>query len=96
MAVEIPTWKYKLKGDKQTASEMNQLAQSVIANANELSSIKDDVTELSNKTHDPGQWSGLGRIYLRKNVQTIIDPSTGAVINVNLLTQSMLAKENTI
>ena len=36
MAVETPTWIYKSEGDKQTASEMNQLAQSVIANAIEL------------------------------------------------------------
>jgi len=43
MAVEIPTWTYKSEGDKQTASEMNQLAQAVITNATELSNAKDDV-----------------------------------------------------
>ena len=48
MAVETPTWKYKLEGDKQTASEMNQLAQAVIANANELSNAKDGVANVSN------------------------------------------------
>ena len=42
MAVETPIWKYKLEGDKQTASEMNQLAQAVIANATELSNAKDE------------------------------------------------------
>ena len=30
MAVETPTWTYKSEGDKQTASEMNQLAQAVM------------------------------------------------------------------
>lgn len=51
---------------------------------------------LADKQYNEADYSGLGRIYLRKNIQTIIDPSTGKVINVNLLTQSMLAKENTI
>ena len=48
MAVETPTWKYKLEGDKQTASEMTQLAQSVITNAVELSNAKDGVANLNN------------------------------------------------
>ena len=48
MAVEKPTWLYKSEGDRQTASEMNQLAQAVITNATELSNTKDDVANLSN------------------------------------------------
>ena len=52
MAVETPTWTYKSEGDKQTASEMNQLAQAVIANATELSNAKDDVANLSNDVTD--------------------------------------------
>lgn len=52
MAVETPTWKYKVEGDEQTASEMNQLAQSVIANAIELSNAKDEVASLSNDVAD--------------------------------------------
>ena len=52
MAVETPTWIYKSEGDKQTASEMNQLAQAVITNATELSNTKDDVANLSNDVTD--------------------------------------------
>ena len=52
MAVETPTWIYKSEGDKQTASEMNQLAQAVITNATELSNAKDDVANLSNEVTD--------------------------------------------
>ena len=52
MAVETPTWTYKSEGDKQTASEMNQLAQAVITNATELSNAKDDVASLSNDVTD--------------------------------------------
>ena len=48
MAVEKPTWIYKSKGDKQTASEMNELAQSIIINATELSNTKYDVADLIN------------------------------------------------
>ena len=47
MAIETPTWTYKSKGDKQTASEMNELAQAVITNAIELSNTKDDIANLS-------------------------------------------------
>ena len=93
MAIETPTWIYKSKGDKQTASEMNQLAQSVIINATELSNIKtelsstkDDVAELSNKAYNPETYSGMGRVILRKNM----------VNGVNVLTQDMINQENTI
>lgn len=52
MAVETPIWTYKTEGDKQAASEMNQLAQAVITNATELSNAKDDVANLSNDVTD--------------------------------------------
>ena len=68
MAIETPTWIYKSNGDKQTASEMNQLAQSVIMNATELSNIKDDFAELSNKTYNPDTYAGMGRVIIRKNM----------------------------
>ena len=127
MAVEIPTWIYKSEGDKQTASEMNQLAQAVIANATELSNAKDGVANVSNdvsflenrlttieesvtnladdddlentiingapvirekttKTYNPGNYSGMGRVILRKNM----------VNGVNVLTQEMINQANTI
>ena len=86
MAIETPTWIYKSKGDKQTASEMNQLAQSVIMNATELSNIKDDFAELSNKTYNPETYSGMGRVIIRKNM----------VNGVNVLTQEMINQANTV
>ena len=52
MAIEKPTWTYKSKGDKQTASEMNELAQAVITNAIELSNTKDDIANLSDDITD--------------------------------------------
>ena len=65
---------------------MNQLAQSIIANATELSNIKDDVSELINKTYNPVEYSGMGRVILRKNM----------VNGVNVLTQEMINQANTI
>lgn len=50
---------------------------------------------LADKQYNEADYSGLGRIYLRKSIYAVVDPSTDKVINVNLLTQSMLAKENT-
>ena len=52
MAIETPKWTYKSKGDKQTASEMNELAQAVITNAIELSNTKDDIANLSDDITD--------------------------------------------
>ena len=69
MAVEIPTWIYKSEGDKQTASEMNQLAQAVITNATELSNTKNDVANLSNDVTDLD--NRLTDIEESENVKTV-------------------------
>lgn len=47
---------------------------------------KQGVLKLSDKPYNPGAYSGLGRIYLRKNL----------VGGQNLLTQAMVSKTNTI
>lgn len=47
---------------------------------------KNGVLKLSDKPYNPGAYSGLGRIYLRKNL----------VGGQNLLTQAMVSKANTI
>ena len=51
---------------------------------------------LADKSHNPDNYSGLGRIYLRKNIQRVQNPSTGVWYVTNILTQSMINKENTI
>ena len=96
MAVETPIWKYKKEGDWQTASEMNQLAQSVIANAIELSNIEELVTNLAkDRKYEPDKYSGLGRVILRKNIVEIYDPIYGKVTK-NILLQDMINQANTI
>lgn len=51
---------------------------------------------LANKNYNEADYSGLGRIYLRKNITKVTNPTTGALVTVNLLTQDMISKENTI
>lgn len=48
------------------------------------------------KNYNTTDYSGLGRVYLRKNIQTVVNPNTGITYSTNLLTQQMLNKENTI
>lgn len=54
------------------------------------------VTKFKDKQYDPENFSGMGRVYLRKNVTKVQDPVTKQTKTVNLLTQKMLGKENTI
>lgn len=50
----------------------------------------------SDKNYNTADYSGLGRVYLRKNIQSVVNPNTGITYSTNLLTQQMLSKENTI
>lgn len=49
-----------------------------------------------NKDYSIDDFSGLGRVYLRKNLQTLTDPNTGETRLINYLTQTMVGKENVI
>ena len=51
---------------------------------------------LADKSYNPDDFSGLGRVYLRKNIQKVINPNTSMYYTTNLLTQEMVGKENTI
>lgn len=48
------------------------------------------------KDYSIDDFSGLGRVYLRKNLQTLTDPNTGETRLINYLTQTMIGKENVI
>lgn len=50
----------------------------------------------SDKNYNTADYSGLGRVYLRKNIQSVVNPNTRITYSTNLLTQQMLSKENTI
>jgi hypothetical protein len=49
----------------------------------------------ADKNYNTAEYSGMGRVYLRKNIATVEDPS-GNTITTNLLQQSMVSKKNTI
>lgn len=51
---------------------------------------------LADKQYNEADYSGLGRVYLRKNIQTPTDPNTGETRLINYLTQTMVGKENVI
>lgn len=55
-----------------------------------------NVIKFKDKTYNPDNFSGKGRVFLRKNIVQVKDPQTGNVYKTNLLTQSMISKENTI
>lgn len=61
----------------------------------ETNSANQTSLKFANKTYNEADYSGLGRIYLRKNVVNVEDPITGNTITINLLQQSMISKENT-
>lgn len=54
------------------------------------------VSKFKDKQYEPESFSGMGRVYLRKNVTKVQDLDTKQTKTVNLLTQKMLGKENTV
>ena len=48
----------------------------------------------ANKEYNPANFSGLGKVYLRKNIVDI-EQEDGSVVHKNILTQDMINKENT-
>lgn len=62
----------------------------------EVNSANQVSLKFANKTYNEADFSGLGRIYLRKNIVNVEDPVTGNVVTMNWLNQSMISKENTI
>lgn len=62
----------------------------------ETNSANKVALKFADKTYNEANYSGLGRVYLRKNIVNVEDPVTGNVVKMNYLTQSMISKENTI
>lgn len=54
------------------------------------------VAKFKDKVYDPNNFSGKGRVYLRKNVAKVQDPNTKETKTINFLTQKMLGKEDTV
>ena len=62
----------------------------------ETNSANQVALKFADKTYNEADYSGLGRVYLRKNIQTVVNPNTMVTYSTNLLTQVMLSKENTV
>lgn len=71
-----------------------------IIDSEDITATVDNLNQTSltfaDKNYNTTDYSGLGRVYLRKNIQRVQNPNTGILYNTNLLTQAMLSKENTI
>ena len=71
-----------------------------IIDSEDITATVDNLNQTSltfaDKNYNTTDYSGLGRVYLRKNIQRVQNPNTGIFYNTNLLTQQMLVKENTI
>lgn len=71
-----------------------------IIDSEDITTTVDNLNQTSltfaDKNYNTTDYSGLGRVYLRKNIQRVQNPNTGIFYNTNLLTQQMLVKENTI
>lgn len=62
----------------------------------ETNSANQVALKFADKVYSTTDYSGLGRVYLRKNITKVEDPVTDNTITMNLLQQSMISKENTI
>ena len=70
----------------------------VVPDEEDITGVKSEdktVIKFKDKQYNPDEFSGLGRVYLRKNIVEIED-DLGQLNRINLLQQSMLSKENTI
>lgn len=71
-----------------------------IIDGEDMTATVDNLNQTSltfaDKNYNTADYSGLGRVYLRKNIQTVVNPNTGITYSTNLLTQAMLSKENTV
>lgn len=71
-----------------------------IIDSEDITATVDNLNQTSltfaDKNYNTTDYSGLGRVYLRKNIQSVVNPNTGTTYSTNFLTQAMLSKENTI
>ena len=99
---------YQFQGERLNQWNNTSLWVDIIKQTEGISIIdsEDIVTEVNNtnqvsllfadKNYNTADYSGLGRVYLRKNIQTVVNPNTMVTYSTNLLTQAMLSKENTV
>lgn len=107
---EDGNWKiYQFRGEKRNQWNILTLwvdiLQDIIDKGNilpdeeDLTAVKEGdktVVKFKDKPYNPDNFSGKGRVYLRKNITEVIDNNTKVMTTKNLLTQKMLGKEDTV
>lgn len=99
---------YQFKGTRKNQWNNITLWENVISTLldSKLEADEEDITtkkrgdkyqlKFKDKDYDKDSFSGLGRVYLRKNIVKAIEPSTGKPFYTNLLTNQIINKPNTI
>ena len=70
----------------------------ILPDEEDLTAVKEGdrtVVKFKDKPYNPDNFSGKGRVYLRKNITEVIDNSTKVETTKNLLVQSMIGWEDT-
>lgn len=70
----------------------------ILPDEEDLAAVKEGdrtVVKFKDKPYNPDNFSGKGRVYLRKNITEVIDNSTKVKTTKNLLVQSMIGWEDT-
>ena len=108
---EEKEWKiYQFKGESVNQWNEESLWEDIVkaiqgsdlvADEEDLTEVVDEVSgksllKLKDKAYDLDNFSGLGRVILRKNIVTVLNPDTQEGQDINLLTQQMINKPNTI
>lgn len=107
---EFSEWRvYQFQGERVNQWNNTTLWIDLLQAISDSSNIvpdEEDITEVlqggrnllkfRDKNYNKDDYSGLGRVFLRKNLTTVTDPSTMCKISTNLLTQEMISREYTI
>ena len=99
---------YQFKGTRKNQWNNITLWENVISTLldSKLEADEEDITtkkrgdkyqlKFKDKEYNKEEFSGLGKVILRKNVSKVMDPTEGKPMFKNLLTQPMFKSENTI
>lgn len=75
------------------------IVDSILPDEEDLTGVKignNECLKFKNKDYNTLNFSGLGRVYMRKNTTSIEDTTTGEVKTINYLSQQAINKANTI
>ena len=79
----------------------SEIINSILPDEEDLTKTAPDASgnsylKFKNKDYNNVEFSGLGRVFVRKNIKTLQDPNTLITRKINYLSQEQIADENTI